>query len=85
LTQVIPDKIEQAIQRMRERFKRVFIKAIPSKNTDKAASMKIIIDGDDIQQITMAKIEFDNLTKGLEYKFENDAEKVSHFISEEEY
>ncbi len=85
LTQVIPDKIEQAIQRMRERFKRVFIKAIPSKNTDKAATMKIIIDGDDIQQITRAKIEFDNLTKGLEYKFENDAEKVSHFVSEKEY
>jgi hypothetical protein len=77
LTQAIPEKIQQAIQRIRENFKRVYIKAIPSNKTEKAATMKIFINGDDIQQVTMAKIEFDNLMKGMEYKFENDLEKVT--------
>jgi hypothetical protein len=77
LTKAIPEKIQQTIQRIRERFKRVYIKAVPSKKTDKAATMKIFIDGDDVREITMAKIEFDNLMKGIEYKFKDDLEKVS--------
>lgn len=77
LTKVISEKIEQVIQCIRERFKRVYIKSISSKKNEKAVTTKIFIDGDDIEQVTMAKIEFDNLMKGMEYKFEDDSEKVS--------
>jgi RNA recognition motif-containing protein len=80
LTKAISEKIQQTIQHIREHFKRVYIKAIPSNKTEKAATMKIFINGDDIQQITMAKIEFDNLMKGMEYKFENDLEKVTRIV-----
>ncbi|CAF2178173.1 unnamed protein product [Rotaria magnacalcarata] len=38
--------------------------------------MKIFIDGDDIQHITAAKITFDTLMKGMEYRFEDDSEKT---------
>ena len=81
LTQAIPKKIEEAIERIRGRFRRVYIKATPSQKSEGVATMRIFLDSDDIQQITMAKIEFDNLTKGLEYQFENDAEKVSHLFA----
>lgn len=80
LTQAIPQKIEEAIERIRGKFKRVYIKSTPSKKAESAPTMKIFLDSDDIQQITMAKIEFDNLMKGVEYQFENDAEKASHPI-----
>ncbi|UJR12418.1 hypothetical protein I4U23_016594 [Adineta vaga] len=76
LTKAIPEKIQFAIKHIRENFKKVRVKAVPSKNTEKAATMKIYIDGNDIQQITMAKIEFENLMKGIEYRFEQDPEKL---------
>ena len=85
LTQAIPQKIEEAIERIRGKFKRVYIKSVPSKKAESAPTMKIFLDSDDIQQITMAKIEFDNLMKGVEYQFEKDAEKVSHLIRPHPY
>ncbi|CAM4970396.1 unnamed protein product [Rotaria socialis] len=76
LTKAIPDKIKQAIQYIREKYKRVYIKAVHSEKPGKATTMKIFIDGDDIQHITVAKITFDTLMKGMEYRFEDDSEKT---------
>ncbi|CAF2857190.1 unnamed protein product, partial [Rotaria sp. Silwood2] len=76
LTKAIPDKIQQVVQYVREKCKRVYIKAVSSEKTEKATTMKIFIDGDDIQQITIAKITFDKLMKGMEYRFEDDSEKT---------
>ncbi|CAF3768452.1 unnamed protein product [Rotaria sp. Silwood1] len=73
LAKAIPYKIARATQYVREKCKRVYIKAVPSEKT---AAMKIFIDGDDIEQITIAKITFDTLMKGMEYKYEDDSDKT---------
>ncbi|CAF1038377.1 unnamed protein product, partial [Didymodactylos carnosus] len=73
LAKAIPDKIETAISRIKDKFKRVHIKRGGITKTDKTnQSTKIYIDGNDIQQITMAKIEFDKIMKGIEYEFHDD-------------
>ncbi|CAF4305573.1 unnamed protein product, partial [Rotaria magnacalcarata] len=76
LAKAISDKIKQAIQCIREKYKRIYIKAVHSEKSGKATTMKIFIDGDDIQHITAAKITFDTLMKGMEYRFEDDSEKT---------
>ncbi|CAF3303029.1 unnamed protein product [Rotaria sp. Silwood2] len=76
LVKAIPDKIELATQYVREKYKRLYIKAFSSEKREKATTMKIIIDGDDIEQIIMAKVTLDNLMKGMEYSFEADPEKT---------
>lgn len=80
LTKVMTDKIQQSIEFIREKFKRVFIRELTPKNTDKTTSnRKILIDSDDLEQVTMAKIQFDNLLKGFEYKFFDQPEKVKSY------
>ncbi|CAF3867302.1 unnamed protein product [Rotaria sp. Silwood1] len=77
LTKVIPNKIQEAIQYTREKYKRIRIKVISLGTEEKTAPMKIRIEGDDVQQITMAKIVFDTLMKGMEYRYKEDPGKVS--------
>ncbi|CAF2760986.1 unnamed protein product [Rotaria sp. Silwood2] len=76
LRKAIPNKIQEAIQYVREKCKRIHVKVASLGKEDKTAAMKICIEGDDIQQITMAKIAFDTLMKGMEYRYKVDTEKT---------
>ncbi|CAF1422294.1 unnamed protein product [Rotaria sordida] len=76
LRKTIPDKIQEAIQYGREKCKRIRIKVTSLGMEETTAAMKIRIEGDDIQEITMAKVAFDTLMKGMEYRYKDDREKT---------
>ncbi|CAF1022027.1 unnamed protein product [Rotaria magnacalcarata] len=76
LSEVIPNKIEEAIQYTREKYRRIQVRVESFKKEERSAAMKIIIQGDDVHQITMAKIAFHTSMKGVEYKFKNDTNRI---------
>ncbi|CAF3856682.1 unnamed protein product [Rotaria sp. Silwood1] len=75
LAKAIPNQIREAIKCIKKEFhNKVYIK-FETSETD-IAKMKITVDGDDIEQIKMAKIKFENIMKGTEYIIKDDPEKI---------
>ncbi|CAF3511371.1 unnamed protein product, partial [Adineta steineri] len=76
LVKAIPNYIKEAVECVKEEFHNILhIKYnISETNT---GIMKITVDGDDIEQIRKAKIQFDNILKGTEYILNDNPEKVS--------
>ncbi len=78
LAKAIPDQIQQAVKSIKKEFQnQLHIKF--DKSTTDNASMKVIIDGDNIEQIRIAKMKFETILKGKEYTLTDHPEKVSPF------
>ena len=75
LVEAIPDQIQQAVISIKEEFRnQLYIKVY--RSTTDNASMKVTIDGDNIEQIRTAKMKFETILRGKEYTWTDHPEKV---------
>lgn len=79
LAKAIPDQIQQAVKCIEKEFRNQLRIKFHRSTTDNA-STKVTIDGDNIEQIRIAKVKFEAILKGKEYIWTDHPEKVKvHF------